>query len=399
MPASARCRFLAAVIVSLTRRSRCPGSATLVGSSTVMAETWLPKVPICSRVRTDTGMTPSSGSVGSSPRSSSQERSPAAHRATTTSLTVQPKVFLIVLTSSRGSDPNATRRCADTPVWNGVWGATRSMPAATGRVARGGHEPLDLSAAAGDHLHPGQVADRRYVVEVRQRGRHWRATPGSGGATSRPRRGPASPPRRGSAQPGRRVLAPAPDRSRRRRAGRASPRRPKPRPPRRDASSSAPPPRRLADRGSHTSPTAGAPGPGAASDQVGHLLGQLALSRPATASATSRTWYSTSNSAFVDPVRMVEAERHTGQSPPQRGQQVHALGHQLANQRRIERPARCGDGVIHPQRAHVTVGAVVFGGQEQGIECLSVVACVSPMSKPKLRQPEWVNPRGDLGIH
>ena len=113
---NARCRFLAALIVSLTRRSRCPGSATFVGSSTVMAETWLPKVPICSGVRTDTGMTPSRGSVGSSPRSSSQERSPAAHRARTTSLTVQPKVFLIVLTSSRGSDPNATRRCADTPV-------------------------------------------------------------------------------------------------------------------------------------------------------------------------------------------------------------------------------------------------------------------------------------------
>ena len=48
---------------------------------------------------------------------------------------------------------------------------------------------------------------------------------------------------------------------------------------------------------------------------------------------------------------------------------MHPLGHQLANQRRIERSARCGNRVIDPQCAHVPKGAVVFGGQEQGIEC------------------------------
>ena len=64
-----------------------------------------------------------------------------------------------------------------------------------------------------------------------------------------------------------------------------------------------------------------------------------------------------------------EAERYTSQSPPQGGEQVDALGHQLANQTRIERSTRCGDGVIHPQCTHVTMGAVVFSGQEQGIEC------------------------------
>ena len=40
-----------------------------------------------------------------------------------------------------------------------------------GPVTRGGHESLDQSGAPGDHFHPGQMADRRYVVKVRQRGR------------------------------------------------------------------------------------------------------------------------------------------------------------------------------------------------------------------------------------
>ena len=95
------------------RRRRCTGSGVSVGSSVIITETRFPKVPICSGVRTDTGMKPSSDSAGSSPRSSSHERSPAVQMASTTSLTVQPKVFLIIFTSSSDIDSNATRRCAD----------------------------------------------------------------------------------------------------------------------------------------------------------------------------------------------------------------------------------------------------------------------------------------------
>ena len=75
---------------------------------------------------------------------------------------------------------------------------------------------------------------------------------------------------------------------------------------------------------------------------MSHLLGQLALIAWRGKRDVADVVIDV-DSAFVNPVRMVEAERHTGQSPPQRGQQVHPLGHQLANQRRIERSARRGD--------------------------------------------------------
>ena len=110
---SALWRSFADFIDWLIRRSRSTGSAVSVGSSVIITETRFPKVPICSGVRTDTGMKPSSESTGSSPRSSSHVRSPAVQMARTTSLTVQPKVFLIIFTSSSDIDSNATRRCAD----------------------------------------------------------------------------------------------------------------------------------------------------------------------------------------------------------------------------------------------------------------------------------------------
>ena len=101
---------------------------------------------------------------------------------------------------------------------------------------------------------------------------------------------------------------------------------------------------------------------------MSYLLGQLALIARRGKRDVADVVVDV-DSAFVNPVRMVEAERHTSQSPPQRGQQVYPLGHQLANKRRIERPARRGDRVIHPQCAHVTLGAVVLARQEQRVEC------------------------------
>ncbi len=101
---------------------------------------------------------------------------------------------------------------------------------------------------------------------------------------------------------------------------------------------------------------------------MGHLLAQLALIARRGKRDVADVVVDV-DSAVVNPVRMVEAQRHTSQSPPQRGQEVHALGYQLANERRVERPARCGDGVIHPQCTHMALGAVVFASQEQRVEC------------------------------
>ena len=101
---------------------------------------------------------------------------------------------------------------------------------------------------------------------------------------------------------------------------------------------------------------------------MSHLVGQLALIARRGKRDVADVVVDVAN-AFVNPIRMVEAERDASQSPPQWGQQVQALGHQLANQRRIERPTRCGDGVIYPHCTHVTMSAVVFGGQEERVEC------------------------------
>ena len=129
-------------------------------------------------------------------------------------------------------------------------------------VVRGGHESLDLSAAAGDHLHPGQVADRRYVVEVRQRGRHGAQRPDRVAHHPDHSRGPASPPRTGSAQSGTsecRLQLPTGGGVVEQDAHDLGARNPVHRSVmhlRQHRHRS-----RLAARGSHTSPTAGAPGP------------------------------------------------------------------------------------------------------------------------------------------
>src|SRR3954452_291539 len=85
----ARWRSLELRRYSCARSSRLRGSATLVGIGTIMVETRLPNVPICSSVRTDTGIIATSGSRGSSLRGGNQSRhagqlvareQPVAHR-------------------------------------------------------------------------------------------------------------------------------------------------------------------------------------------------------------------------------------------------------------------------------------------------------------------------------
>ena len=78
-----------------------------------MVEMRLPKVPRSSSLRTDTGTIATSGSGGSSSRSSSQVRSAPAQRVTTTSFTLTPTRFLIAFTVSSESEPSAKRRWAE----------------------------------------------------------------------------------------------------------------------------------------------------------------------------------------------------------------------------------------------------------------------------------------------
>ena len=249
------------------------------------------------------------------------------------------------------------------------WGPWRDEVDArcAGPVIRGGHESLDQSAAAGDHLHPGQVADRRYVVEVRQRGRHGAQRPNR--LTQHSDHTAAQHLHLGwealSRYVGCRLQLPT---------GRGVVEQDA-----HDLGARNPVHRGVMHLRQHRHravlqpvdhihlPQRARPVQ-VAGDQMSHLLGQLALIARRGKRDVADVVVDV-DSAFVNPVRMVEAERHTSQSPPQRGQQVYPLGHQLANKRRIERPARRGDRVIHPQCAHVTLGAVVLGRQEQRVEC------------------------------
>ena len=110
---SARWRSLALRSSSWVRRSRSAGSGSSVGIGTTIVEMRLPNVPFSSARRTETGTIATSGSRGSSSRSSSQVRSAPAHKATTTSFTVTPTWLLIAFTVSSDSEPSANRRWAE----------------------------------------------------------------------------------------------------------------------------------------------------------------------------------------------------------------------------------------------------------------------------------------------
>ena len=89
-----------------------------------MNDTWLPSVPACSSVRTETGTAAINGCAGSTSRACSQSRSIPEHNARTTSFTVQSNAVLIVRSSSASDvDPNAQRRCGPIRWLNTVRGA------------------------------------------------------------------------------------------------------------------------------------------------------------------------------------------------------------------------------------------------------------------------------------
>ena len=91
-------------------------------------------------------------------------------------------------------------------------------------------------------------------------------------------------------------------------------------------------------------------------------------------------------STLVDPVWVVEAERHGDQSPPEGRQQVHALGHQFANQRGIQWSARRGDRFIKPQSTYVALRVGVFRCQEQCIEGGQLSHCLVVSTYPAVAQ-------------
>ena len=131
-----------------------------------MVEIRLPYVPASSSVRTDTGIIATSGSSGSSSRSSSQPRTAVAHSATTTSLTVIPSSFLSRLTVSSESEPNAKRRCGPTRPLKLVFGGRAVVTSSTDRV---------VAAGAREHArqprHDREGVGAGEVGQVRQRRR------------------------------------------------------------------------------------------------------------------------------------------------------------------------------------------------------------------------------------
>ena len=96
---------------------------SLVKRGALISMIRLPKVPICSSVRTETGTWTTSGSAGSSSCSSSQLRTAPAQIETTTSLTVQRCLFFTSFTSSRSSCPKAKRRWGEIRPLKQVFGA------------------------------------------------------------------------------------------------------------------------------------------------------------------------------------------------------------------------------------------------------------------------------------
>ena len=103
----------------------------MVGIGTIIIEIRLPQAPFSLRLRTDIGISATSGSAGSASRSISQSRTAPAQIVTTTSLTVVPNSRRTWRTASSESEPNAKRRCAETGPLNGVIGARALVTSST----------------------------------------------------------------------------------------------------------------------------------------------------------------------------------------------------------------------------------------------------------------------------
>jgi hypothetical protein len=64
----------------------------------------------------------------------------------------------------------------------------------------------------------------------------------------------------------------------------------------------------------------------------------------------------------VEPVRVVEAERHLNEPPAQRGQQVKPLAKHAGDVSERDRSVRCGSRIEDRDGGHVAMGAAILGG-------------------------------------
>ena len=133
-------RPLASTMASCTRATRSNGSGSSVGSVAKMAETRLVHFSVSSPLRIETGTIATSGSSGSSSWSSSHRRSPPAHMAMTTSLTVAPRAFLTSFTAASEVERKANRR----------WGVMAALNRSRGAFVGSG----PLTSPSGTRVRP-----------------------------------------------------------------------------------------------------------------------------------------------------------------------------------------------------------------------------------------------------
>ena len=157
----ALCSSFAPLVAEAIARRRSTGSATSVDREVKKAETWLLPSASESSERTETGQTAISGVPGSSPRRMRYRRRAPAHVASTTSLTVVPKLRFTSLISGRERFATATFR----------WGVTEPL-----KEVRGAVNGAAMPAPCPRRRARTTLATERAVPRrARARSRGWRA--------------------------------------------------------------------------------------------------------------------------------------------------------------------------------------------------------------------------------
>ena len=362
---SARWRSFITRSASWVRSRRSTGSATFVNSGALISMIRLPNVPACSERAHRHRDLGHERLVGSSSCSSSQRRTAPAQIDTTTSLTVQPCRFLTRLTASSESRPKAKRRCGEMRPLKLVRGAfrlVRSSRPPSPRLSAWPTRPATRAASAGAR----QRAERR-LVEVRQR-----------------RRQRAQQPQRVARQ----AQQPAPEhlqlarvavQAARRAAAGAS--RPSGRQVEQHAHDLGPREavhQRVVDLREHRRAVRSEPVdqvhlPERARaverprDDARHLLGELLVVARRRERQLAHVEVEV-EVGVVDPVRVVEPERHLGEPPAQRRQQRQALGDQVVHRLERQLAVRARGGVEDGQPADVPALARGLERQELGVD-------------------------------
>ena len=104
-----------------------------------------------------------------------------------------------------------------------------------------------------------------------------------------------------------------------------------------------------------------------ASEDAGDLLGELLLAAGGRQRQLAHV-VAEIEVLVVDPVRVIEPERHRREAPAERRQQVQALGDELLQAGRVEHAAGCRRGVVDRKPAHVAEVAAVLQCEELRVE-------------------------------